>query len=95
MAFLTCSRGIPEPPCNTNGLPFVEAWISAKRSKLKPAQFAGYFPWMLPIPAAKKSTPNSAMILHSSGSANSPAETTPSSSPPIPPTSHSIDNPFE
>ena len=50
---------------------------------------------MLPIPAAKKSTPKPAIVAHSFGSANSPADVTPSSVPPIPPTSHSTDKPLE
>ena len=45
-------------------------------------------------PAAKKSTPKSAIILHSLGSATSPIPITPSSSPPIEPTSASIDTPL-
>jgi len=49
---------------------------------------------MLPIPAARKSTPRSAIFLHSLGSAISPAPITPSSSPPIEPTSASIERPF-
>ena len=40
------------------------------------------------------STPRSAIILHSLGSAHSPLPITPSSSPPIDPTSASIDIPF-
>ena len=49
---------------------------------------------MLPIPAANIVTPRSAMALHSWGSAHSPIPTTPSSSPPIEPTSASRDIPF-
>ena len=82
-ALCTCSNGIPDPPCRTNGLPLTAVLISSRRSKFRPAQFAGYLPWIFPIPAAKKSTPKSAIVLHSSGSANSPADMTPSSSPPV------------
>ena len=57
------------------------------------AQLAGYFPCILPIPAASMSTPRSAIALHSSGSAHSPIPITPSSSPPIEPTSASIERP--
>ena len=49
---------------------------------------------MLPIPAANIVTPKSAIALHSSGSAHSPLPTTPSSSPPIEPTSASIERPL-
>ena len=48
---------------------------------------------MLPIPAARKSMPRSAIILHSFGSAHSPIPITPSSSPPMEPTSASRDIP--
>jgi len=48
---------------------------------------------MLPIPAANIVTPKSAIALHSSGSAHSPLPITPSSSPPIEPTSASSDIP--
>ena len=47
------------------------------------------------MPAAKKSTPNSATAAHSFGSATSPPPITPSYSPPIAPTSHSTDIPLE
>ena len=47
IAFLTCSSGIPEPPCNTSGLPFVAVLISSKRSKLNPAQLAGYLLFLI------------------------------------------------
>ena len=49
---------------------------------------------MLPIPAANIVTPKSAIALHSAASAISPAPTTPSSSPPIEPTSASKESPF-
>ena len=49
---------------------------------------------MLPIPAASISTPRAAIEAHSSGSAHSPIPTTPSSSPPIAPTSASRLMPF-
>ena len=49
---------------------------------------------MFPIPAANIVTPKSAIDLHSWASATSPLPTTPSSSPPIEPTSASKDNPF-
>ena len=49
---------------------------------------------MLPIPAANIVVPKSAICLHSAGSAISPAPTTPSSSPPIDPTSHSTEIPL-
>ena len=46
------------------------------------------------IPAEQEQQkPRSAIVLHSSGSAHSPIPTTPSSSPPIEPTSHSIERP--
>ena len=41
IALCTWSNGIPEPPCNTNGLPFTAASISANLSKFNPAQSAG------------------------------------------------------
>ena len=94
IAFLTCSSGIPVPPCKTNGRFPTAFLISSSLSKLSPCQSFGYTPWIFPIPAAKKSTPRDAIFLHSSGSANSPAETTPSSSPPIPPTSASTETFF-
>ena len=95
IAFLIISSGIPEPPCNTNGNFPVSAWIASNASKSNPSQFAGYLPWIFPIPAAKKSTPKSAIDLHSFGSATSPLPMTPSSSPPIDPTSASTETPFE
>ena len=73
----------------------VASLIFPKTSKFNPAQFSGYLPCILPIPAAKKSIPKSAILLHSAGSATSPAPTTPSSSPPIEPTSASTDIPLE
>ena len=88
------SSGIPVPPCNTNGVFPVEALIASKASNANPAQFSGYLPWIFPIPAANIVTPKSAICLHSAGSATSPLPTTPSSSPPIDPTSASKDNPF-
>ena len=94
IAFLIMSSGIPVPPCNTNGMSPVNCWIASNVSKLNPSQFSGYFPWMFPIPAASIVTPRSATALHSSGSAHSPLPITPSSSPPIDPTSASIDIPF-
>ena len=95
IASFIISSGIPVPPCNTKGISPVASFIFPNASKFKPAQFSGYWPCILPIPAAKKSIPNSAIALHSWGSAISPAPTTPSSSPPIEPTSASIDIPFE
>ena len=49
---------------------------------------------MLPIPAAKKSTPVATIALASSIGANSPLPTIPSSSPPIVPTSASTEIPL-
>ena len=88
------SSGIPVPPCNTKGMSPTFSLTAARVSKLNPGQLAGYLPWILPIPAASIVTPRSAIALHSSGSAHSPIPTTPSSSPPIEPTSASSDNPF-
>ena len=65
IAFLIISSGIPVPPCNTNGMFPQAALISSKASKASPCQFAGYFPWMFPIPAANIVTPKSAIDLHS------------------------------
>ena len=80
MDFFTISSGIPVPPWSTNGRCPVALRTASKVSKLSPAQFSGYFPWIFPIPAANRSIPVSAISLHSSGSAHSPAASFPSSS---------------
>ena len=95
IAFCIISAGIPVPPCKTNGISPVALFIASKASKFNPAQFSGYLPCILPIPAANISTPKSDINLHSAGSATSPEPTTPSSSPPIEPTSASTDIPLE
>ena len=41
--------------------------LAASASKFRPCQLAGYMPWMLPMPAARKSMPRSAIVLHSVG----------------------------
>ena len=94
IAFLIISSGIPVPPCNTNGILPTFSLTAASVSKLRPGQLAGYLPWILPIPAASIVTPRSAIDLHSLGSAHSPIPITPSSSPPIEPTSASSERPF-
>ena len=62
MAFLIISSGMPVPPCRTRGMLSVALWILSRASKSRPFQLAGYLPWMLPIPAARKSMPREAIL---------------------------------
>ena len=72
----------------------VSCWIASRVSKEQTLPvLAGYLPWILPIPAARNLRPDHVdSSCTSLGSAHSPIPTTPSSSPPIAPTSASMEN---